>query len=263
MDNGIKNVFVFDVDGTLMKQSESKIEQESEIALREISKYGEIVLASARPLQGIRNLISDNRSAVNHFVSLNGALTLSGILISYSFSILPAVVEFFLERSNLFKNLWFYTQSGWYSNNRESTEYFVERNAVLFDAFPLTDYQLSTNVLKITVVSDLTLSSIKQQLNLWCKELAISPSNNHYIEIHSSMTNKFLATKKIFNKTNARIFSFGDSDNDIELLKNSFFSCAVSNATYQAKLVANYTSQFPYGKGVLDSVKLVKNKFLN
>jgi len=60
-----------------------------------------------------------------------------------------------------------------------------------------------------------------------------------------------------------RIFAFGDSNNDYELLKNSFFGCAVANATTQVKSVSKFISQFKYGEGVLDSVTFVTNKFFN
>ncbi|MBK6484281.1 MAG: HAD hydrolase family protein [Chitinophagaceae bacterium] len=65
----------------------------------------------------------------------------------------------------------------------------------------------------------------------------------------------------MFVDSDVRIFSFGDSNNDIELLKKSFFSCAVANATAQAKEVSKYVSTLKYGKGVLDSVNFVAHKF--
>jgi len=263
MNNIIKNIFVFDLDGTLMKQSESKIEKESLVALKEVSQYGDIVLASARPMMGIQNLVLENDISIKHFISLNGALIISDhILNTITYPISPSVVDFFLNCSGLFENLWFYTETGWYSNTKNSKEYFVEKNAVLFDAILLENYWKTIDVLKITIVSNLAGDLIKSLQDRFISELEIGFSNKNYIEIHSINANKYLATKQLFNNSKVRIFSFGDSSNDVELLKASFFSCVVDNGTNQAKQVANYVSKFSFGKGVLDSVEFVRDNFL-
>ena len=60
-------IFVFDLDGTLMPQSNNLIDIEGVSALSVASLYGDIILASARPLKGMMNLI--NQSKVNTNIS--------------------------------------------------------------------------------------------------------------------------------------------------------------------------------------------------
>jgi Cof subfamily protein (haloacid dehalogenase superfamily) len=256
----IRDIFVFDVDGTLLPPSGNKFDEEAKIALGIVSKYGDVVIASARPLEGIENLFSKDELKINHIIALNGALSATENKTSKRFPIESDIVNYFISNSNRFGNLWFFTENVWYSNNLKSKEYFVERNAVSFHAVSIDNYK-QESVLKITIVSDEEINSTIQQLNSLSEEIEISTSNDSYVEIQSNKTNKFLATQNLFADTEVRIFSFGDSNNDIELLKSSFFSCAVANATAQAKEVSKYLSKFKHGKGVLDSVNFIIQNF--
>lgn len=252
-----KNIFVFDVDGTLLKPSGNRIDDNAIEALKKVSQFGKVVLASARPLRGITNLYSNSEIKVDNIIALNGALISTHQNSSKSVPIQPTVSNYFLANSQTFQNLWFYTADIWFSNNLTSNEYSVEKTAVLFNAVSLDDYNQEP-VLKITVVAEREIEKLYSISN----EIEVTTSNENYIEIQSKQTNKFLASKILFGD-DVRIFAFGDSNNDYELLKNSFFSCAVANATAQVKSVSKFISQFKYGEGVLDSVTFVTNKFFN
>lgn len=245
-----------------MKPSQNKFDKESIVALNKAMKYGEIVFASARPLRGILNLFSDNGVQANHVISLNGSLISSFSKTAHMFPISDEVVNYFLERIHTFRNIWFYTEKEWYSSNINSTEYSIERDAVSFNALLLKNYR-SEKVLKVTVVMEGENRSEIQQLYSLLDEIQISASTNSYLEIQSKVTNKYLATRWICPGLENRIFAFGDSDNDIDLLKNSFFSCCVSNASQGAKSVSGFISDQKYGRGALDSVEFVIKTFMD
>lgn len=256
MENS-NNIFIFDIDGTLLKPSDNRIDDKAIEAIKKASHFGKIILASARPLKGITNLYSASDIKVDHIIALNGALISTNENSSKSFPIQSKVSNYFLTNSQIFKNLWFFTVDFWYSNNLTSTEYSVEKNAVSFNAVSLDNYNHEP-VLKITLVDERDF----EKLNSISNDIEVTISNEKYIEIQSKQTNKFLASKNLFGD-DVRMFAFGDSNNDFELLKNVFFGCAVANATPQVKSVSKFISEFQFGEGVLDSVNFVTNKFFN
>ncbi|MBK6484280.1 MAG: HAD hydrolase family protein [Chitinophagaceae bacterium] len=194
MEKSIKDIFVFDVDGTLLPPSGNKFDEESKTALTSVSKYGDVILASARPLQGIENLFLKEEIKINHIIALNGALTATENKISKRFPIASGIVNYFISNSNAFNNLWFFTENVWYSSNLNSKEYSVERNAVSFDAVSMDNYQ-QESVLKITIVSKSEINSTIQQLKSISEEIEITTSNDSYFEIQSNKTNKFWQAK--------------------------------------------------------------------
>lgn len=255
------NIFVFDIDGTLMEPGGNKADDESLSALKQISHFGKIVLASARPVQGIINLNIGNEVKVDYLIALNGALIQCATEVIKSFPVTGMVVDFFLDNRRKFNNLWFYTKEDWFSNNLYSPEVTNERIAVSIQPFLLDEYKRDHYVLKITVVHP---EDIKDLIGAdIADEVEISTSNLSYSEIHSRDTNKYLAVKSLFPEDNFRIFSFGDSDNDWDLLRGSFFSCTVSNASNKAKEASGYIAKSPYGEGISQCVSYVINSFLS
>lgn len=68
-------------------------------------------------------------------------------------------------------------------------------------------------------------------------------TNSIYTDVNPKNTSKYNAVKYILdllNKTNENLISFGDSGNDLELIKNSKIGIAMGNATNDAKSIAKY-----------------------
>ena len=254
MEAGNINLFVFDIDGTLMAPSSSKIDPEALIAIARVKEYGEVVLASARPLEGILNL---DPGKIDHIIALNGSLVFSSGKIKASFPLPQEVVSNFLYRHNDYKNIWFYSEDIWYAGNAATAEYYQEKNAVSFNASPLDAYN-GQEILKITIVDPGDMNRLIDEIS-HLKSIRGNFSNENYIEITSVETDKYSAIKYIINDPGLRLFTFCDSDNDLTLLKNSFYGCVPSNASPSTKEATSYISGLKYGQGVLDSVEhLVK-----
>lgn len=251
------DIFVFDIDGTLFAPGNNTIDPDSLRALNLVSPHGEIILASARPLRGILNL---NCGFPNHIIALNGALTLSDKVIRSNNPIAKEITSILLQSAHLYRNIWFYTQSEWYCTNFSTAEYQKEKNAVSHDALPIEKYK-GEEILKITLVDSSSREEICSLLSSF-EGIMCASSNPSYIEIYSSSTNKFDAIGYLTSLSGKRIFSFCDSDNDLPLVRNSFYSCAPVNASQKVKDCALYISDFKYGKGTLDSVIHIYNLFL-
>ena len=177
MENS-NNIFVFDVDGTLLKPSGNRIDDKAIEALKKVSQFGKVVLASARPLKGITNLYSDSEIKIDNIIALNGALISTHENFPKSFPIKNEVSNYFLSNSHTFQNLWFFTADIWFSNNLTSSEYSVEKNAVSFNAVSLENYNQEP-VLKITLVTEGKFENLQSISN----DIEITTSNENYIEI--------------------------------------------------------------------------------
>ena len=87
-------------------------------------------------------------------------------------------------------------------------------------------------------------------------------SSNKYLEINPKGVNKGEAVKWLCEYLNVKkenTMAIGDSYNDVDMLKNVGFGCAVAGANEGLKKIANYVCEKNYNEG---AVKEVIDKFL-
>ncbi|MEM4142421.1 MAG: HAD hydrolase family protein, partial [Thermoplasmata archaeon] len=73
--------------------------------------------------------------------------------------------------------------------------------------------------------------------------------------------NKLFGLKKISEMISIdldEIMAFGDSENDVEMIKNAGIGIAVSNAWNIVKENADYITRKKYGHGVIEALKKYK-----
>ncbi|MGC8585455.1 MAG: phosphoglycolate phosphatase [Thermoplasmata archaeon] len=78
------------------------------------------------------------------------------------------------------------------------------------------------------------------------------------IHIAHSEQNKYFGVRKaseILGLDCSEILAIGDSENDVEMVKNCGFGVAVNNAIDELKGVSKYVSRKNYGYGVVESLK--------
>jgi Cof subfamily protein (haloacid dehalogenase superfamily) len=258
----MKNIFVSDIDGTLTDSCSPSLDIYGIKALQRASKLGEVILASGRPFKGIRSMYSYEDLNIDYIVALNGAHILYKNKTFRTYPISRNIIDYFLSVQHQYLNIWFYTKNDWYASSLETEAYSKEVKGVNHHALPLSDYKLQ-DVLKILVVEEKKIQNVVCNFKNIFSGVNISTSSNTYIEIFSSRINKYIAVKEIFKNSDVRIFSFGDSYNDLEMIKNSFFGCAVSNAVLLLKKTANYISSYKHGRGVYDSLNHIEKNFFN
>ena len=109
------------------------------------------------------------------------------------------------------------------------------------------------------------LSSIQRELEKvpeFNENLDIFISSSQYLEINPKGVNKGVAVKwlcdylKVDKKNTMGI---GDSDNDVDMIKNVGFGCAVKGAKENLKKISDYICEKDYDQG---AVKEVIDKFL-
>lgn len=256
----MKNIFVTDIDGTLTDPCKPSLDAYGIKALQKALKLGEVILASGRPFQGIISMYSQEDLIIDYIIALNGAHILYKNKTFKTYPISLDIIKYFLQVKQQYLNLWFYTEEAWYASSLETEVYCKEVKGVNHQALPLKDYNFQ-EVLKILIVEEKNLKEVTVDLKNNLKGVHITTSSNSYIEIFSSNINKYLAVEEVVKNTKSRIFSFGDSYNDLEMITNSFFGCAVNNAVKSLQEKAHYISSYKYGKGVYDSLNYIERKF--
>lgn len=91
-----------------------------------------------------------------------------------------------------------------------------------------------------------------------CNENIGDPADAYDVDFIPLNTGKAKAAKHIINATNVsreNIFAFGDSENDLELLKNVTNAYAVSNATKELKQHKIKVCRYNHARGILDSLQ--------
>ncbi len=257
-------IFVFDVDGTLMQNSQNSFDLCGVEALLKAAEFGEIIIASARPLDGILFLFDNLPLKPKAIIALNGAITyLDNKIIEYSYISQPLVKKI----TDTFKEnceIWFYTKNYWFYLNTVSDYRQKEIFSVGFSPRPAEEIKQEDKILKMTLISDNLKNMMTDNLQL-NQKLSFYTSNPGYMEAAAFDVGKDKALNNIKNFLNiekATVFAIGDSDNDITLLKNADFSCTVGNASNGAKKYSRYSSKDFYGEGALDCVlKFIRDIF--
>ena len=77
----------------------------------------------------------------------------------------------------------------------------------------------------------------------------------HMFESQVGKFNGLLETCRLLKLDVADIAAFGDSENDIEMIKNCGVGLVPSNASSEIKTYANFIASTPYGDGFLEGLK--------
>lgn len=256
----MKNIFVSDIDGTLTNFGSPLLDSYGIKALQKASNLGEVILASGRPYRGIITMYSNEEFIIDYIIALNGGHILYKNKTIKTYPIPKEVINYFVNNQQQYVNLWLYTEDAWYATSLETEAYKKEERGVNFKALSLKEYNFQ-KVLKILIVDDGDINQLTNILRNKLTGVQITTSSDSYLEIFSLKINKYLAVKEITKDIDCRIFSFGDSNNDVEMIKNSFLGCAVNNAVWSIKEIAQYISTYDFGKGVYDSLTHIEKEY--
>ncbi|SES81327.1 Cof-type HAD-IIB family hydrolase [Anaerobranca gottschalkii] len=231
---------VFDIDGTLLN-SQSQISKENLEAVKKAKELGiKIILAtgkhhlSAQPLYQLLDLTDPQ-------VSCNGAI----IYCPESKKIIktnPIDKETYLSTLEKLKEFPFpsvvYTAKGFYStySPEDLTKIIrVGENKIEY----ITDYSNLEDVAKILLVLPYHLKREEKLIRDMANEnISVVRTSEHFLEFVAPASNKALAVKYIadmYNISEKEIIAFGDSENDVEMLKMAGLGVCMGNGSKIAK----------------------------
>lgn len=242
-----------DLDGTLL-DSNKKVPKSTREYLNQLKNKGEIiVLNTGRVIQRALKAIEDAYFA-NYVISDTGALV-------YDADSKTVINQLEIDREigrklfelakNRFDEFTVFTSSNYYKYLNKKRE--VEENCVLID-----DYKyILDNTLKIShiAIDDENEEDLKEFIMAnqdSFKELKMfvmwdSFGTKKWIEVIRKEAGKFNALVNLAKTLNVKtedIISFGDSINDIEMMKYSGIGVAMKNAIPQIKESANFITEY-------------------
>ena len=253
-------LFAFDMDGTLLNSKE-QIPQESFDALQKAKDAGhKLIICTGRPIADINRVEGVKNGFFDYFVCNNGSymFDLQKQELIFDKTISLEVGEEMISSVKDIPLLYvFHSSAGaarGASFTKENEPSWFERVAndewyKWKDELSQTLEQAKEKVkdAKITQMSfrtDLeTTPRIFDRINeKFSDEYDIRVSNGFYIDVNPKGINKFSAIQKVIKLMNLdfdQLIVFGDSGNDVDMLKNADIGICLGNGTTEAKSVAD------------------------
>lgn len=259
-------LIAFDIDDTLITD-EGKIDEKLKVLLLTLQENNTLLFSSGRPPQSIKNIINEIGLDMNavYVCGFNGSLLIKGDNEVFSTSIDDADINRladFLRSSHL----WLQTYEGstiLYEEDNKYTEYEKEVTRMHTKKIKdVTEYRRSYPKLMGLGREDKVRSAFDNVPSDLAGEFHFTITKPFFLEIMAKDVSKGKAIDYFLNNNVAsyeKTMAFGDSFNDIEMLKKVKYSVAVDNAIDEVKEVSKYVTQSNNESGVYNYL----NHFIN
>lgn len=273
--NQIKYIAI-DIDGTLLDRN-NEIQPKTKESLIEVQEKGiEVILASGRPVKGMIGIAKElqlhkyggvvvsNNGAVAYDVKNDKLIFESPIdkddvyeVLQYceQNSLVPMIEkgDYMLVR-DVFEGV---VDTADYGKGRISIiEYEARNGNFLLKEIPNLKEYIDFNVNKIlTIVEPEVLANNLERLSSPFKDrLYVAQTSPFFLEFMKKGINKAYGLEKLGINSN-HVISFGDSLNDIEMIKFAKIGVAMGNAQEQVKKASNYITSDRDEEGIYNALK--------
>lgn len=246
-----KYIISLDLDNTLLN-SKGKISNKSKKCLKTLHDKGNIiVIATGRIFDTCYDIIS-KLDFINYIVTDTGGLIydVKNKIIIYKKKLSKENIKSLISLYNdSFEYVEFSDEHYYYKYSKrkinhyglskgiENINEFIKNNNVIHSSIKLTNQCDNYKIIE----------KINNEFsNLYAFEMQSESGNTKWIEIVRKKVSKFSAIKyitKVENISISNTISFGDSNNDIEMLEKSKYGVAMGNATDNIKRKASYTTK--------------------
>ncbi len=246
--------FAFDLDGTLLLPDGSGPHPETMKALKEADKAGyKLILATGRPIYQTLGFV-DAIGCVSYIVGNNGASLYdveAGKNISKDFlpqELFESMIEVAKETQSFFvmsttdkvKKLNFF-------DGKEVPEWIKVSVDDFGEPDKLEDVIAASKTEKITQLTikndhELIVEKSLELKKVYGNDYAFHVANEVYLDVNPKGISKLTGIRTVLEKdgiTPEEVMTFGDSGNDIQMLKGSGYGVAMENANDGAKTVAD------------------------
>ena len=244
-------LLIFDIDGTLIKNKSEYIDPKTVKALNDASKNGYLeIIATGRCSYFIPPIIKDNFTSADYYITINGALITNGhmetlkkhpinetqfnqalklankynVALAYKFEDAVVIYRSYLDFINI------YTHG-------------IEHPDILIDNTQNQDYHLKHGMpLGIFIIGeDETLKAMAQE----CDQVNWVYAYKNAMEAFDFGVSKAEAIKTLLKELKLKpseIMTFGDGENDIEMLELAGIGVAMGNAKDHVKKHADFVT---------------------
>lgn len=261
-----KAVFI-DLDGTLLSPDHS-VSAANQAAIRQAREQGiEVVLVSARPLQGMLSIAGLVGLKEAPLAALNGSLIVQQEEVLFEANIDAEMVAGIHERLVIYQpTLIYYQPAAWYADRQDL---HTEKEQKIMD-IPLqvqpfvqtlqTWRQEKSGPNKILAVApEPTAVEMEQKLmEQYAGALNISRSKPIYVEMMNPQASKLAAVQFLMNRMGLlreEVMAIGDNYNDADMIAFAGAGVAMGNAPDPVKSVAAYVTESNRADGVARALK--------
>lgn len=245
-------MIVSDIDGTILPYKERIMPQEIFGLISQLHEKGiHFMIASGRDAESIRELFAPVKDKIG-CISGNGAIYAEGMETVFTQSCdqtyIRSFLDFLTEDSNLMPVIM--TEKNYYLVIRETKEEVQTKRELAKRKFGRayievrSPYDIPEEICKIGIFQKRLLDEEEVRIlrDRW-SQLAIVCGGGPWLDVTQQGVNKGSAINRILETyqlhTN-NLMSFGDNENDVEMLALAKYGYAVSSATSHAKRAASF-----------------------
>lgn len=253
----MSKIFAFDLDGTLFMQA-NDMHPNTQIALRNAQKLGHHnLISTGRSLPNILVSLGENINMFSYIVASNGSVLYNtttkqiSILGNVALDAFEILFDATLNH-NYIMRIDTTQETTSYLNSSQPPQWLSKQNVMDINKFKVCDQQEfkrfglqnKDQIVQMALrgpKDEIYREFLKVQEKLGQK-YEVKYTNEVYVDINAKDINKWSGVKYAANKLNistSDVYCFGDSGNDIEMLKYAGIGVAMGNATQDAKEAAD------------------------
>lgn len=230
-------VVLSDIDGTLLPEGGKKLNPEIYDIILELKKHGiHFIAASGRQLDSLQLLFAPVADDIS-YISENGAICMHNgelfVVSEYDRHFAMHIIEEVEKRPNC--KLAISTPKTQYIKSGDDEFYEYTHNHLRYNITTIDSFQnIDEPIIKVAFWDTVTTQESYEHFHsLFGKEIKVANSGNLWIDFIPFHVNKGTALKFVLEKMNltpADAISFGDQQNDIEMLEYTETSYAMAHA---------------------------------
>lgn len=261
----MRKLFVSDVDGTLVSEEKPHLSTELKEAIKlTVDNEDLFVLCSGRPTPNLIDLskeLTEDGIDVEYVAGFNGVeiydLIKQEYIVDNSLSL--EEVQKILDACDSLDLGYMYFDTDWIRTNIPENYWTIRENR--FYGKPSNTETIACKSQKVLLVVEEELNyQLQERLKTMLPEFAIFESAPHFIEIVKDGINKSTVIKQlaaIEDVEHQNTYGFGDSGNDVELLKYAGTGVTVENGNQKVKAIADIEIGHVDDYAVADYIKAI------
>jgi len=250
-----------DIDGTILKHN-FEFNQEVKDCIKKLTQDGiRVVLVTGR-MHSATTYIADELGLTTPIVSYQGGLIKHKDEILYERNLNPDYAKEIIKwakKNNVHINVYMNDQLYVEKDDAIIRKYTGERKAgFVVKSFEELNLERINKILAIDFEDENRVTMWKDYLSVKYEELHFVKSMPYFCEVchpEGKKSNAVNFLKKHWGLETEEVFTIGDQDNDIELLKAGGIKVAMGNATEGLKAVAEYVTDTVGNNGFVKAIE--------
>ena len=255
-------LFVVDVDGTLLTP-DKELTDRAQRAVGRLRKAGiQLALTSGRPPRGLRMLV-EPLALQTPLAAFNGGMFVTpGLEIIEQHPVAPdaarAAVQVLRDHG---LDVWVYRETDWYVRDLDAPHVAREQKTVQFEPEATDDLDsLLDKAVKIVGVSDDRdrMAACEKAVAGLDAEIYAARSQPYYLDVTHPKANKGQVVRYLSERLSippARVATIGDMPNDVQMFEAGGLSIAMANASSEVQQQADHVTASNTDEGFARAVE--------